>query len=927
MVMRYVLLIALLISSMAVSSQVDDCQRWKEYGMLCGKFSVSETKQVYFSKGNLQYQASTDTWRFAERQYDRILADNRFRSSSYSGWIDLFDWGHSGYGNLEPYLVKNTYSYSLSDLRFINYSELNPLPDDIREKGIAGTYYDWGMFNEIVNGGNVKGLWRTLTAEEWMYLVAKRPHAKELISLATVCDVEGMILLPDDFTMPSDIIFHPASDNIVYDENDIRYRYNYFNGSREDGNYEYQNNYNEHQWSILESLGALFLPGADGPFPDYFEIYSGWETYRKKGSEQRQTRSLYYWNRCLNGCYWTSSVAAANDEDSSHDSSPVMFNFGVYYDQDLFFRDSKSLCSVRLAADVSSFPRKQKVIQKKTDDMKINGKLPGFFSVSESEQVQFSQGNLQYQPSSNVWRFATNQYDVSFYRIKEVVQDSSDFDGWLDAFAWGTSGFLSEMREGEKNLPYVGGYKTTRRFSPYSNNGPVWFMIGENDKYDWGIYNAISNGGNKTGLWRTLSVDEWMFLLAERPHATELRSRAMVCGVKGYMLLPDDFQLPDGLSFTPRSKDYTTNRYDLEEDWRKWEERGALFLPNQTKDGMGNGYWTTRGGPSRNACCFYINDDHVNISYRTPPGDLLYVRLVSDSSKAKVNKKQDVLSKRNNRTEQKKKVEVEGALPGLFSVSDSGQVRFSKGNLQYLESTDTWRFALNQYDVMQKSAKYCSSDDSIREPLTEWIDEFGWGSSGYDNRKPASRCNLSLQGPVAADPAGFSDSCYANYDWGVYNKIDNGGCEKGLWRTLSREEWLYLLKGRRNAEKLRSRAVVCDVYGYMILPDDFILPEGLHFIPRCQVFYNDYDEEQWKRLETAGAVFLPYKSEWRDPESGLTQRYGVCWTSSASLSNSVFSLFYDLNDEDMFQRWYNDDIHCGASYLDNTCSVRLVTDR
>lgn len=41
--MRYILLIALLISSMAVSSQVDDCQRWKEYGMLCGKFSVSDT--------------------------------------------------------------------------------------------------------------------------------------------------------------------------------------------------------------------------------------------------------------------------------------------------------------------------------------------------------------------------------------------------------------------------------------------------------------------------------------------------------------------------------------------------------------------------------------------------------------------------------------------------------------------------------------------------------------------------------------------------------------------------------------------------------------------------------------------------------------------------------------------------------------------
>ena len=160
--------------------------------MLCGKFSVSETKQVYFSKGNLQYQASTDTWRFAERQYDRILADNRFRSSSYSGWIDLFGWGHSGYGNQNPYDSKSHY----------------PLVDGA-EKGIAGTNYDWGVCNKIINGGNKEGLWRTLTADEWKYLVDQRPYAKNLRLLATVCGVEGLVFLPDDFVRPSDFSFLP----------------------------------------------------------------------------------------------------------------------------------------------------------------------------------------------------------------------------------------------------------------------------------------------------------------------------------------------------------------------------------------------------------------------------------------------------------------------------------------------------------------------------------------------------------------------------------------------------------------------------------------------------------------------------------------------------------------------------------------------
>lgn len=47
-------------------------------------------KKVYFSKGNLQYKASTNTWRFAENQYDMLGTNNAKISSSYSGWIDLF---------------------------------------------------------------------------------------------------------------------------------------------------------------------------------------------------------------------------------------------------------------------------------------------------------------------------------------------------------------------------------------------------------------------------------------------------------------------------------------------------------------------------------------------------------------------------------------------------------------------------------------------------------------------------------------------------------------------------------------------------------------------------------------------------------------------------------------------------------------------
>ncbi|MBQ6771707.1 MAG: hypothetical protein IJP44_12120, partial [Bacteroidales bacterium] len=39
------------------------------------------------------------------------------------------------------------------------------------------------------------------------------------------------------------------------------------------------------------------------------------------------------------------------------------------------------------------------------------GALNGLFSVNDSTQVRFSQGNLQYQASTNTWQFAENQWN------------------------------------------------------------------------------------------------------------------------------------------------------------------------------------------------------------------------------------------------------------------------------------------------------------------------------------------------------------------------------------------------------------------------------------------------------------------------------------------------------------------------------------
>ena len=193
-------------------------------GCLPFTFSVSETKKIYFSQGNLQYKANTNMWRFAEHQYDMIGANNKNISSSYSGWIDLFGWGTSGYNSKNPYMTS---------------TNSNDYPTTI-----YGTNYDWGIYNKIYNGGNQAGLWRTITFVEWEYLIYERSNASIRYGVATVNNVNGLVLLPDDWIQPSDLIFTSCGSS-DYNARDYK-----------------MNNYTLSDWEKMETNGAVFLPAA-----------------------------------------------------------------------------------------------------------------------------------------------------------------------------------------------------------------------------------------------------------------------------------------------------------------------------------------------------------------------------------------------------------------------------------------------------------------------------------------------------------------------------------------------------------------------------------------------------------------------------------------------------------------------------------------
>lgn len=159
-------------------------------GAVNGQFSVSDTKKVYFSQGNLQY---VGTWQFAELQWERFGANQR------DDHRDLLGWG-----------TKSN-------------------PNNVSGNNSDYSWSEWGE-NTITNGTTG---YRTLTAEEWGYLLRREGKS----ALATVNGVHGIVFLPDSWSLPGGCSFTAG-----------------------DGSGWTTNTYTVWQWTSMETNGAVFLP-------------------------------------------------------------------------------------------------------------------------------------------------------------------------------------------------------------------------------------------------------------------------------------------------------------------------------------------------------------------------------------------------------------------------------------------------------------------------------------------------------------------------------------------------------------------------------------------------------------------------------------------------------------------------------------------
>ena len=235
-----------------------------------------------------------------------------------------------------------------------------------------------------------------------------------------------------------------------------------------------------------------------------------------------------------------------------------------------------------------------------------------------------------------------------------------------------------------------------------------------------------------------------------------------------------------------------------------------------------------------------------------------------------------------------KKAPKPDLLAGVFSVSASKKVNFSKGNLSYASSK--WSFFDNQYDYYNSY----SAD--------AW-DKFGWSTSATTYGMNTSTNDNNFSGDFV--------------DWGA--TMGTG------WFTLTKDEWTYLFNTRSastvggTANGRYAKAEVNDVMGVILFPDTYTHPEGVTAPVGVNATGdtgwngNSYTAADWTKMESAGCVFLPAAGGRDGSTVNLPGWYGYYW--SATPSGAGYAYYVSLTSSSL--QLYSYDRYNGYS-------VRLV---
>lgn len=202
---------------------------------------------------------------------------------------------------------------------------------------------------------------------------------------------------------------------------------------------------------------------------------------------------------------------------------------------------------------------------------------------------------------------------------------------------------------------------------------------------------------------------------------------------------------------------------------------------------------------------------------------------------------------------------------GVFSVAANRTVAFSAGNLQYVTAADVWTFAAEQYE-------YIGTRNMVNKVFADTIDLFAWST----DTDPSTAWGVTLVEDLDLFSGNF-------VDWGT--AVGDGN----TWRTLTSAEWEYLRASRKNAKQLIGVGSVAGSHGLILLPDNWVAPEGITFKSgysdkeySAVAFeeYQSFTADEWALMQAAGAVFLPCAGFRLGTSLAYMQLGGLYWTAS-----------------------------------------------
>ncbi len=137
------------------------------------------------------------------------------------------------------------------------------------------------------------------------------------------------------------------------------------------------------------------------------------------------------------------------------------------------------------------------------------------------------------------------------------------------------------------------------------------------------------------------------------------------------------------------------------------------------------------------------------------------------------------------------------------------------------------------------------------------------------------------------------------------------------WRTLSNDEWTYLINTRSG--NMFAKAKVNGVTGLLIFPDNYsgtTSGNGIATVNSTNAAYpgNDIPDGTWASMEALGVVFLPAAGNRNRMGVSNVGSYGYYWSSTPDGTSSAYLLNFSSSDVGTRGGWY-----CGYGY-----SVRLV---